>query len=59
LCTDDRVLLGLSARTNAQGAEDLKTLVSSSRLSRFYRREIHFKTESSLLNSDCAVAPAL
>ncbi len=29
LCTDDRVLLGLSARTNGQGAEELRSIVGS------------------------------
>lgn len=64
LCTDDRVLLGLSARTNKQGAEDLRPIVE--RLG--YTLEVlqtppeilHFKTESSLLDADTVLAtPAL
>lgn len=60
LCTDDRVLLGLSARTNAQGAEDLRPIVE--RLG--YTLEVlktppeilHFKTESSLLDAQTVLA---
>ena len=64
LCTDDRVLLGLSARTNAQGAEDLRPIVESLG----YTLEVlqtppeilHFKTESSLLDEGTVLAtPAL
>lgn len=64
LCTDDRVLLGLSARTNTQGAEDLRPIVE--RLG--YTLEVlqtppeilHFKTESSLLDEGTVLAtPAL
>lgn len=64
LCTDDRVLLGLSARTNAQGAEDLRPLVEA----QGYTLEVlqtppeilHFKTESSLLDAETILAtPAL
>ncbi|SLN59177.1 arginine deiminase family protein [Pseudooctadecabacter jejudonensis] len=60
LCTDDRVLLGLSARTTAQGAEDLRPLVEA----QGYRLDIlqtppeilHFKTESSLLDHETVLA---
>ena len=64
LCTDDRVLLGLSARTTAQGAEDLRPLVEALG----YQLEVlqtppeilHFKTESSLLDHETVLAtPAL
>jgi len=64
LCTDDRVLLGLSARTNRQGAQDLRPIVEGLG----YRLEIlltppeilHFKTESSLLDAGTVLAtPAL
>ncbi|WP_375280987.1 dimethylarginine dimethylaminohydrolase family protein [Pseudooctadecabacter sp.] len=64
LCTDDRVLLGLSARTNATGAEDLRPLVEA----HGYTLEVlqtppeilHFKTESSLLDAETVLAtPAL
>lgn len=64
LCTDNRVLLGLSARTNAKGAEDLRPLVEGLG----YRLDVlntppeilHFKTESSLLDESTVLAtPAL
>ncbi|SMX32291.1 arginine deiminase-related protein [Octadecabacter ascidiaceicola] len=64
LCTDDRVLLGLSARTNVQGAEDLRPIVEGLG----YALEVlqtppeilHFKTESSLLDEGTVLAtPAL
>lgn len=64
LCTDDRVLLGLSARTNAQGAQDLRAVVEGLG----YRLDVlqtppeilHFKTESSLLDGETVLAtPAL
>ena len=64
LCTDDRVLIGLSARTDARGAEDLRPLVEA----QGYRLELlqtppeilHFKTESSLLDAETVLAtPAL
>lgn len=64
LCTDDRVLIGLSARTDAQGAEDLRPLVAA----QGYRLEVlrtppeilHFKTESALLDAQTVLAtPAL
>ena len=64
LCTDDRVLLGLSARTTAEGAEDLRPLVEALG----YQLEVlqtppeilHFKTESSLLDHETVLAtPAL
>lgn len=60
LCTDDRVLLGLSARTTRQGAEDLAPIVEGLG----YRLDIlqtppeilHFKTESSLLDHETVLA---
>lgn len=64
LCTDNRVLLGLSARTNAKGAEDLRPIVEALG----YRLDVlqtppeilHFKTESSLLDENTVLAtPAL
>jgi dimethylargininase len=64
VCTDDRVLLGLSARTNEQGAKDLRPLVEALG----YRLEVlqtppeilHFKTESSLLDAQTVLAtPAM
>ncbi len=64
LCTDDRVLLGLSARTNAQGAEDLRPLVAALGYSLEVLQTppeiLHFKTESSLLDQETVLAtPAL
>lgn len=64
LCTDDRVLVGLSARTTREGAEDLRPLVEA----QGYDLEVlqtppeilHFKTESSLLDHETILAtPAL
>jgi len=64
LCTDDRVLVGLSARTTAQGAEDLRPIVEGLG----YQLDIlktppeilHFKTESSLLDAQTVLStPAL
>ncbi|MFQ3184223.1 MAG: dimethylargininase [Alteromonas macleodii] len=64
LCTNDRVLLGLSARTNFRGAQDLRPIVESLG----YTLEVlqtppeilHFKTESSLLDAQTVLAtPAL
>lgn len=63
LCTDNRVLIGLSARTTAQGAEDLRPLVETLG----YTLEIlqtppeilHFKTESSLLDAETVLATPL
>lgn len=60
LCTDDRVLVGLSARTDARGAEDLRPIVAAFG----YELEIlqtppeilHFKTESSLLDAETVLA---
>lgn len=60
LCTDDRVLIGLSARTDAKGAEDLRPLVEA----QGYRLEVlqtppeilHFKTDSSLLDHETVLA---
>lgn len=64
LCTDDRVLLGLSARTNVQGAEDLRPLVEALGYSLHVLQTppeiLHFKTESSLLDHQTILAtPAL
>ncbi|MBU2993743.1 dimethylarginine dimethylaminohydrolase [Octadecabacter sp. 1_MG-2023] len=64
LCTDDRVLLGLSARTNVQGAEDLRPIVESLGYSLEVLQTppeiLHFKTESSLLDHETVLAtPAL
>lgn len=64
LCTDSHVLIGLSARTNQRGAEDLRPLVEA----QGYQMQIlntppeilHFKTESSLLDAETILAtPAL
>ena len=63
LCTDDRVLIGLSARTTAKGAADLRPLVEAIG----YTLEIlqtppeilHFKTESSLLDAETVLATPL
>ncbi|MBT8411249.1 MAG: dimethylarginine dimethylaminohydrolase, partial [Octadecabacter sp.] len=60
LCTDDRVLIGLSARTTAEGAEDLRPLIKALG----YTLEVlqtppeilHFKTESSLLDAETVLA---
>ncbi|MCF2872196.1 arginine deiminase-related protein [Octadecabacter sp. G9-8] len=60
LCTDTRVLLGLSARTNQRGAEDLRPIVEALG----YTLEVlqtppeilHFKTESSLLDATTVLA---
>ena len=64
LCTDDRVLLGLSARTNQQGADDLRPIVESLGYSLDVLQTppeiLHFKTESSLLDAETVLAtPAL
>ncbi len=62
LCTDTEVLLGLSARTNAEGAESLRPLVTDLG----YRLRIldtppeilHFKTDSALLDAETVLATA-
>lgn len=64
LCTDDRVLIGLSARTTAQGAEDLRPVVErlgySLHIMQTPPEILHFKTESSLLDHETVLAtPAL
>jgi dimethylargininase len=64
LCTDDRVLLGLSARTNVQGAEDLRPIVEglgyTLEVMQTPPEILHFKTESSLLDAQTVLAtPAL
>jgi dimethylargininase len=64
LCTDDRVLLGLSSRTNVQGAEDLRPIVEglgyTLEVLQTPSEILHFKTESSLLDPQTVLAtPAL
>ena len=64
LCTDDRVLLGLSARTSEQGAADLRPLVEALGYTLHVLQTppdiLHFKTESSLLDESTVLAtPAL
>ena len=63
LCTDDRVLIGLSARTTAQGAEDLRPLVEAMGYSLEVLKTppeiLHFKTESSLLDAETVLATPL
>lgn len=64
LCTDDHVLIGLSARTNRQGAEDLRPLVEAlgyeMKILTTPPEILHFKTESSLLDAQTILAtPAL
>lgn len=64
LCTDDTVLLGLSARTTKKGAEDLRPIVEMLgyrlRILQTPPEILHFKTESSLLDHETVLAtPAL
>ncbi|AGI67804.1 putative dimethylaminohydrolase [Octadecabacter antarcticus 307] len=64
LCTDDRVLLGLSARTNLQGAQDLRPIVEGLGYKLVVLQTppeiLHFKTESSLIDAQTVLAtPAL
>jgi dimethylargininase len=64
LCTDTRVLIGLSARTTREGAEDLRGVVEGLGYSLDILQTppeiLHFKTESSLLDQDTVLAtPAL
>jgi len=64
LCTDNRVLLGLSARTTQQGAEDLRPIVEALGYSLEILQTppdiLHFKTDSSLLDEGTVLAtPAL
>ncbi len=64
LCSDDEVMIGLSARTNQQGAYDLRPIVESLgyrlRIVQTPPEILHFKTESSLLDPETILAtPAL
>jgi len=64
LCSDDEVMIGLSARTNRQGADDLRPIVESLgyrlRIVQTPPEILHFKTESSLLDPEAVLAtPAL
>ncbi|SHI82228.1 dimethylargininase [Shimia gijangensis] len=60
LCSDDEVMIGLSARTNRQGAEDLRPIVESLgytlRILETPADILHFKTESSLLDERTILA---
>ncbi len=63
LCTDDRVLLGLSARTTPQGAEDLRPMIEelgyTLQVLQTPPEILHFKTESSLLDATTILATPL
>ena len=64
LCTDSHVLLGLSARTTVEGAEDLRPIVErlgyELKVLQTPPEILHFKTESSLLDHETVLAtPAL
>ena len=64
LCSDDEVMIGLSARTNQRGADDLRPIVESLgytlRIVQTPPEILHFKTESSLLDPETVLAtPAL
>jgi dimethylargininase len=64
LCSDHEVMLGLSARTNLKGAEDLRPIVEGLgyklRIVQTPPEILHFKTESSLLDAETILAtPAL
>ncbi len=64
LCSDHEVMIGLSARTNAAGAADLRPIVEAlgyaMRIVETPPEILHFKTESSLLDSETILAtPAL
>ena len=64
LCSDDEVMIGLSARTNQHGADDLRPIVESLgyrlRIVQTPPEILHFKTESSLLDPETILAtPAL
>jgi len=56
LCSDDRVMVGLSARTTRQGAMDLKPIIENLgyKLNVFETPKgvLHFKTDSALLDAD-------
>ena len=60
LCSDDEVMIGLSARTNRQGAEDLRPIVEDLgyrlRILETPADILHFKTESSLLDTETILA---
>lgn len=60
LCTDDRVLVGLSARTSRQGAEALRTIVEplgyTLEILQTPPEILHFKTESSLMDAETVLA---
>lgn len=60
LCSDNEVMIGLSARTNRQGSEDLRPIVESLgynlRILETPSDILHFKTESSLLDAGTVLA---
>lgn len=60
LCSDDEVMVGLSARTTQQGAEDLRPIVTDLgydlRILETPADILHFKTESSLLDAETILA---
>ena len=60
LCSDTEVMVGLSARTTEQGAEDLRPIVEDLgyqlRILRTPADILHFKTESSLLDETTILA---
>lgn len=60
LCSDHEVMIGLSARTTQQGAEDLRPIVESlgytMRILQTPPDILHFKTESSLLDNETILA---
>lgn len=60
LCSDTEVMVGLSARTTRQGAEDLRPIVESLgytlRILETPSDILHFKTESSLLDAETVLA---
>lgn len=63
LCSDSEVMIGLSARTNQQGADDLRPIVENLgyrlRLVNTPPEILHFKTESSLLDPETVFATPL
>ena len=60
LCSEDEVMIGLSARTNRVGAEDLRPIVQdlgyALRILETPADILHFKTESSLLDAETILA---
>lgn len=60
LCSDTEVMVGLSARTTRQGAEDLTPIVAdlgyALRIVETPADILHFKTESSLLDAETMLA---